>query len=271
LALAALCVCGPASVDAAKPAVELPQSTPSITASAPPFNASFVAGNVLDQNSLTEYASQSQGVDTFIDFDFGAPVPITHFHHLNRSAADEIDASQLIFSNDPTFATGNTVVPIAHASQTAAINYAVGSQSARYVRWDVTGISGAATNQGAREIAFLNLTGSYSQIADPAITASAPQHSAPYPSRQPSRNSDRLAGQRPAGVPRSVESAPKWPEMKGIPGQERQAILPLDSVTRRLSQKHAAAWSFGWRAPRRSSCPMRGYSFRPFSTRGTIP
>lgn len=166
---------------AAKPAIELPQATPIITASATPFNASYVAANVLDQNSLTEYASQGQGVNTFIDFDFGSPTPITHFHHLNRSAADGITSSELIFSDDPTFATGTTVVPIAHASQTAAINYAVGSQVARYVRWDVTGISGAATNQGAREIAFLNLTGAYAQIADPAITASAPQFNASFP------------------------------------------------------------------------------------------
>lgn len=178
--VAAGCALAAGPAHAAKPAVETAQFIPSITTSAPPFNASFVAANILDQNNQTEYASQSQGVNTFIDFDFGVPVPVTHFYHHGRTAADGITTSNLIFSNDPAFAT-STTVGITHTSQVAPVTYAIAPQSARYVRWDVTGISGSATNQGGKEISFLNLTGRYAQIADPVITAAATQYNASFP------------------------------------------------------------------------------------------
>jgi hypothetical protein len=173
--------CGPAALYAAKPAIEWPQPTASVTGSATPFNPTYVATNVLDVNSQTEYASQGQGVNTFIDFDLGTPTAVTHFHHTNRTAADGITSSQLIFSDDPTFTSNLTFVPIVHTSQQPGVNYPIGEHTARYVRWDVTGISGAATNQGAREIAFLYQSSRYAQIGDPAITNSATQHSAGFP------------------------------------------------------------------------------------------
>jgi hypothetical protein len=167
---------------AAKPAQEVYLPDPIITAAATPYNASFVAANVFDNNSQTDYASQSLGANTFIDFDFGTPTTVSHFYHKNRSAADTIGASQLIFSNDPTFATGTFAVPITHTDQVNAVTYALqfGPQTARYVRWDVTA-AGPGNNQGANEIAFLNLTGNYAQISDPAITAAATQFNASFP------------------------------------------------------------------------------------------
>jgi hypothetical protein len=170
---AGLFALSPATLHAAKPGIEAPQYTPTVIGSATPFNPSFVATNVLDVNSETQYASQGQGLNTFIDFDLGSTVPVTHFHHTNRTAADGITSSRLTFSDDPTFTNNYSVVDIVHTSQQPGVNYYIGEHGGRYVRWNVTGISGGATNQGAREIAFLYQTSRYAQIVDPVVMNSA--------------------------------------------------------------------------------------------------
>ena len=48
---------------------------------------------------LTEYASNGKGTETFVEFDFGAPVTIGAFRHVNRKDLALVAASQLIFSD----------------------------------------------------------------------------------------------------------------------------------------------------------------------------
>ncbi len=145
---------------------------PAITAAAAAYNGSYLVGNVLDNNPATHYASAGQGANTFIDFDFGQETRISGFEHDNRSGhyLDSITGSQLIFSNDPTFATTVGTVTIEHQIQQTPLVYTFPDQTARYVRWDVTGThaSGTAGNQGAREIGF------YAEVPDGHVVLDAP-------------------------------------------------------------------------------------------------
>ncbi len=114
-----------------------------------------VAG-VADNNYVTEYASNGLGVNTFIEFDLGSATTIAGMSHLNRGAADGIATSTLTFSDDLSFGGADPVVAINHISSEGtelnAMRFA--PQTAQYVRWDVTSISGTHPNQGAREIRF---------------------------------------------------------------------------------------------------------------------
>lgn len=162
-------------------------TNPTITANATQFNASFPASNVFNGNEL-QYASQTLGANTFIDFDFGAPTAIDALDIINRpGTADAVTSFNLIFSDDATFDGSDPIVTINQ-------NYAgVGStsylgtltsfapQTARYVRWDVTGVSGGANNSGAAEMKFRS-AGALTRLAPGAVTviASATPFNATY-------------------------------------------------------------------------------------------
>jgi len=143
-------------------AAELP--APKILRASPHYPqppGTWVAENVLDKVSSTEYASDNQGVKTFIDFDFGKPVTIGAFRHWNRSSPEDVvKASRLVFSDDPAFDEKDPSEIIAHTSQTQSVVYRFPPHRARYVRWQVTDITGSIkSNQGAREIAFFDEQG----------------------------------------------------------------------------------------------------------------
>jgi len=136
---------------------------PTITGSATPFNASYVPANVFDSN-LPEYASQMLGINTYIDFDFGSPTRINGFALANRFSQDveRIVTYDLIFSQDSVFGNGDDVVrsfnnpATARNERSGPLQFFPGT-TARYVRWDVTDITGSTSpNHGATEMRFLN-------------------------------------------------------------------------------------------------------------------
>ena len=64
-------------------------STPKIVAAAEAFGANYNAENLLKEPTpgggrRAEYASRGAGVRTFIDFDFGQPVRLAAFRHVQR-------------------------------------------------------------------------------------------------------------------------------------------------------------------------------------------
>jgi hypothetical protein len=151
---------------------------PTITSSAPAFNGSFSVDRIFDGEKNFEYASQGQGANTFIDFDFGAPITMDAFALVNRPV-DSVDSYDLIFSNSPDF-SNPTVLSISGAI-TGPRNGPIQSfapQTARYVRWDVTSASNG-NNQGASEIRFLNHYND--RIQGVSVLATAPAFSAQYP------------------------------------------------------------------------------------------
>src|SRR5687768_12736700 len=64
---------------------------PTATNSAPPFDpVAFAASNAVD-NTDAEYASATQGVDTFLEFTFGSPQTFDKIVVLNRDSPGQSD------------------------------------------------------------------------------------------------------------------------------------------------------------------------------------
>lgn len=126
--------------------------------------------NVLDDNPATDYAAQGGGVDTFIDFDFGAPTDVGSTTVIDRTSSggangslrlgnfDKVTRYQLIFSNDPTFTEGNVIFEVdspAADSPASPDDFTTTTQTpalAQYVRLQVLDAAGA--NPGAAEVQF---------------------------------------------------------------------------------------------------------------------
>src|SRR5687768_2959723 len=82
---------------------------PAVVSSSTPFNASFGPANLFE-GLPGEFASQGTGAGTFVSMDFGAPVQMDRMVFMTRgNTVDVIGTTRLTLSNDPTFATGNTV------------------------------------------------------------------------------------------------------------------------------------------------------------------
>ncbi len=146
-----------------------PILVPSIIGSATPFNSDWAASYVLDENLNTDYASQALGANTYIDFDFGKSVRITEVTFTDRRSSgfangtgggggcENVTAFDLIFSQDPTFGNGDDVrVPVSSppCCDTVTTPIAGSGLTARYLRYDVTAVTGGCPNPGAAEFSF---------------------------------------------------------------------------------------------------------------------
>ncbi len=153
-------------------------SSVDILAAAQEFDGTFPVANVIDRDSgyeFSDYASNAQGTDTFIDFDFGENIQFEEISYVDRVTSggaqgsfaggtlDFVTGYNYIFSTDATFGNGDDVVvsitgltapssPSSPADFTATTNIA--SINARYLRWDVTSIAGGSTNTGASNFEF---------------------------------------------------------------------------------------------------------------------
>ena len=84
---------------------------------------------------------------------------------------DNVTSYDLIFSQDPLFGNGDDVIvnvlsPGFANTEQVLINGGAGI-SARFLRWDVTGVvAGGSTNQGAGEFAFFTTV--TTQVPEPA-------------------------------------------------------------------------------------------------------
>ena len=85
-----------------------PLATPKIIRCAEEYpGRSFAVGHIVDDRPESEYASHGQGTDTFIDFDFGRPVAIAGFQHVDRRDPATVDEAELVFSDRPDFTLGD--------------------------------------------------------------------------------------------------------------------------------------------------------------------
>ena len=150
---------------------ELPP--PAIIDSAPAFPG-YAVDNVIDGNLVTDYASQGQGVNTYIDFDFGSPTAIGQVIVTDRTTSgggnggfvggqfDKVTGFDLIFSDDPTFSAPITTLhvlspyvnrpPLSNGPEDFQTTVPVPNVTAQYMRFDVTAAAGA--NPGAAEFQF---------------------------------------------------------------------------------------------------------------------
>jgi hypothetical protein len=146
---------------------------PTIVASAtafPTYEASFL----LDESFATDYASQGQAANTFVDFDFGAATLITQVLYTDRTTSgggngtgsiggggpnDNVQAYNLLFDDAADFATPLFTQAVAspgfsNTDPAVLVNGGAGV-SARYVRFDVTTTNGV--NVGGSEFQFFTV------------------------------------------------------------------------------------------------------------------
>ena len=102
----------------------------------------YEATNMTDGQGRTEYSSSSKGTETFISFDFGKPVPIAGFHHVDRRDPATVDAGELTFSDDRGFEDVIATSEIDHVGTSGGTTFAVLPKpvTARFVRWKVTAL-----------------------------------------------------------------------------------------------------------------------------------
>jgi len=163
------------------PAVIL--SSPSVTGSAPPFNASFAAANTVD-GGQAEYASAGQGVNTFIDYAWGGPQTFDKIVVINRDSAgnsDYIANFTLTMNGGPTASVVRT--PARGASLIHSLG---GSFTATTVRLDVDTVGAGDTfnNTGAMEVLFVRTPAGMSPVSGVSIFASATAFNADFAATQ---------------------------------------------------------------------------------------
>ncbi len=91
---------------------------PRIVAAAEAFGANYGAENLLkppaSSGRRAEYASRALGARTFVDVDFGRPVHLAAFRHVQRRTADTVAEAKLLFSDAADFNPLLATVPIRH-------------------------------------------------------------------------------------------------------------------------------------------------------------
>ncbi len=133
---------------------------PRIVAAAQAFSESYCAGNILKPSTNGrhhgDYASRGLGTQTFIDFDFGQPVRLAGFRHVQRRTADTIEEANLVFSDAADFKRALATVKVRHVDEPGATTFAAFAPvTARYVRWQVTSVlPGRSRNVGGQSIEF---------------------------------------------------------------------------------------------------------------------
>ncbi len=133
---------------------------PKVVASAEPFSDHYLAENMLKPPTpsvyRSEYASRNLGVKTFVDFDFGRPVRLAAFQHIQRRTPGEIAEANLLFSDAADFKSPLATVKVKHVAEPGATTFAAFAPvMARYVRWQVTAVPpGRSRCVGGQSIEF---------------------------------------------------------------------------------------------------------------------
>lgn len=154
-------------------------SNPTVTAAATPFSGAYVAGNLFDGNRDSEYASQGQGANTFVDLDFGSPVAMDRFFVISRlNNVDVVGEANLILSNNADFSSPlATIVTNPSGQNGAGLIFSFASTTARYARWDVITSTGGSQNLGGIEMRFLNTPAGSAVISASVMAGAAPFNS----------------------------------------------------------------------------------------------
>ncbi len=122
-----------------------------------PFRAANISlGNILDGKPQTEYSSNAKGTNTFIEFDFTAPVRVTAFKHVDRNDPATVASSELTFLDGAGGVLAT--VPVTHVNQRAGVTFLVlpSPVTAQRARWRVTGLGAGHPTVGGAEIAFFS-------------------------------------------------------------------------------------------------------------------
>jgi len=132
-----------------------PLPAPRIVAAAEEYpGGSYAAARLLDGNPDTAYASSGKGTETFVEFDFGAPVRIAAMKYVDRNDAATVAESKLTFL-DPA---GKAVAAasVRHVNQRAGVTFFPLPEpvAAQRVRWQVTKLGSPHGTVGGSEMVF---------------------------------------------------------------------------------------------------------------------
>jgi hypothetical protein len=130
--------------------------------SAPQFSAQYATANAANGDAGqgagpgVEYASQGQGVNTFVDFDLGGIVGVSGFDFFDRLAAvDRTTAFNLIFDDDSsTFSSPVATLSFTPGATGWGYSQNFAAVNARYVRIDATAVASVNNNAGVQEMVF---------------------------------------------------------------------------------------------------------------------
>ncbi len=177
--------------------------------SAPYDQSHFVNGDAGAGGDYIEYASNSQGVNTYADFDFGCVRAVAAFDYFDRADPGQVSAYDMIFSRDATWGNADDVTRSYTKGGRWTQSDVFAAIDARYVRFDVTAINnGSYTAVGGAEMLFYTGVRTQGHLSNPRITASADPFSASYVAAnvfEPAYNSEFATSGNGAGTPFSTD------------------------------------------------------------------
>jgi alpha-mannosidase len=131
-----------------------PLPAPKIIASAAAYPGQYEAGNLVDGDRRTEFASNGKGTNTFVEVEFAEPKRLAGFRHVDRNDPATVAGSELVFMDK----TGNTIstLVVKHVNERGGITFFAFPTPvvAQKVRWQVTELGSGLGTVGGAEIAF---------------------------------------------------------------------------------------------------------------------
>lgn len=119
-----------------------PLPAPRIVAAAVAHPGAYQVQRIVDGLVATEYSSHGKGTETFIVFDFGKPVRIGGFQHIDRRDPATVAESRLVLADNADFTSPLASLAVRHANVPGGVTYfaVLPPVTARFVRWQVTGL-----------------------------------------------------------------------------------------------------------------------------------
>lgn len=119
-----------------------------------PESPSYQLSNAIDAaGAATVYCTESGNTNTFIVFDFGAPINFSSIGYTGTTCSGDVTGFNYLFSNQ-----SNLSSPVGSASYSSSSSIGTASVStlftARFVKWQVSSYSTGSGNNGAADFQF---------------------------------------------------------------------------------------------------------------------
>ena len=133
----------------------VPLPAPQIVAAAEEYpGGNYTAENLLDGDIRSAYATNGKGTGTFVEFDFGKPVRIAAFRHIDRIDIATVAASELVFLDAQRKPIATFSVKHANESGGTTFFSLPEPVQAQVVRWQVAQLGSPHGTVGGAEITF---------------------------------------------------------------------------------------------------------------------
>lgn len=153
IVFAASLVCAAASAEEFIRLIPLP--APRIVSAAEAYpDGRHPATALLDANLKTEFASNNQGTNTFVEFEFDQSATIAALRYVNRDDPATISGCELVFLDASGQETGQVSVPVLNRRAGVTFFALPEPKPARRVRWRITKLGGNFGTVGGAELSF---------------------------------------------------------------------------------------------------------------------